>query len=242
MKIVIVRNKKEMAKKAALVIAETIRKKPNAVLELATGVTMIPLYKRLVRLYKRKEIDFSKVITFNLDEYAHMPYNNPESYHYYMNRNLFDKVNIQKINTHFPSSNGKEYENEIKKAGGADLSILGVGVNGHIAFNEPGSSFNSKTREVKLSKETLKSNSALFPGKKVPREAYTVGINTIMKSKKVLLLASGSKKSNAILEAVEKPVTEKNPASVLRRHRNVTFIIDKKAAKDLPEKDRYTLK
>jgi glucosamine-6-phosphate deaminase len=237
MKLIIVRNKKEGAKKAAEIIAQVVKKKPNAVLELATGVTMVPLYKKLVKIYRKGEIDFSKITTFNLDEYAHVPYNHPESYHYYMNKNLFDKVNIQKINTHFPSSNGKEYENEIKKAGGADLSILGVGVNGHIAFNEPGSSFNSKTREVKLSKETIKSNSVLFPGKKVPKEAYTVGINTIMKSKKVILLAFGKKKAEAIFDAVERPVTEETPASVLRKHKEAVFIIDKKAAIKLSKKN-----
>jgi glucosamine-6-phosphate deaminase len=196
MKLIITQSKKDAINKTAEIISDLIIKKPNAVLQLATGSTMIPLYNELVRLYKKGKIDFSKVSTFNLDEYAGLKFNDKESYHYYMNKYLFDKVNIQKCNTHFPYSNKKEYEAEINKHGGVDLAILGIGVNDHIAFNEPGSSFKSTTREVKLSETTLKSNSRLFPTiKKVPREAYTVGIKTIMKSKKIILLALGLKKS-----------------------------------------------
>ncbi len=234
MELIIKDNKREAVKKAASIISKLVKKKPNAILALATGSTMIPLYRELSSLYKKKEIDFSQVTTFNLDEYADIAFNNSESYHYYMNKNLFDKVNIQKCNTHFPSSEGKEYEEEIKEMGGIDLSILGIGVNGHIAFNEPGSSFKSKTREVKLSEKTIKTNSKLFPSiKKVPKEAYTVGIETIMKSREIVLLAFGSKKADAIADAVKSPMTKKSPASVLRKHKNTLFILDKKAAKKL---------
>src|SRR5271169_2025776 len=199
MELIITENKGKAIIKAAAIISELIKRKPNAVLELATGSTMIPLYKELVKLYKRNEIDFSKVIRFNLDEYADILFNDPESYHYYMNRYLFDKVNIKKHNTHFPSYNGKLYEKEIEEVGGIDLSILGIGINGHIAFNEPGSSFKSETREVKLSKETIKTNSRLFPNtKKIPGDAYTVGIETIIKARKIILIAFGSKKADAI--------------------------------------------
>lgn len=173
MKQIITKSKKEAVEKTAQIISELIKKKPEAVLQLATGSTMIPLYNELVRLYRKGEIDFSKISTFNLDEYAGLKFNDKESYHYYMNKYLFDRVNIQKCNTHFPSSNREEYEAEIDRHGGVDLAILGIGVNDHIAFNEPGSSFDSKTREVKLSETTLKVNSRLFPKiRKVPREAY----------------------------------------------------------------------
>ncbi|MFZ1970677.1 MAG: glucosamine-6-phosphate deaminase [Candidatus Nanoarchaeia archaeon] len=234
MNIIITKNKKEAVEKTAEIISELINKKPNAILQLATGLTMVPLYSELVKLYKKGKIDFSKVSTFNLDEYAGLNFNDKESYHYYMNKYLFDKVNIQKCNTHFPSSNKKDYEDEMNKKGGVDLTILGIGVNGHIAFNEPGSSFNSTTREVKLSETTLEANSKLFPTiKKVPREAYTVGLKTIMKSKKIVLLAFGSKKSEAITKSLKGPITRKVPASVLREHKNATFIIDKNASKGL---------
>lgn len=234
MELIIEKNKGDAVKKAALMIAKFIKKKPDAVLEIATGSTMIPLYRELVRLYKKGEIDFSEVSTFNLDEYADIQFNNPESYHYYMNKNLFDKVNIKKHNTHFPSYHGKLYDKEIKDVGGIDLGILGIGVNGHIAFNEPGSSFNSKTREVKLSNNTIKANSRLFPSiKKVPKDAYTVGIETIMESRKIILLAFGSKKADAIFSAVKEPITIKSPASILRKHKDAVFILDKKAARRL---------
>lgn len=234
MKLIISNDKKDAIKKTAAIISELIKNKPNAVLGLATGSTMIPLYKELVRLYKKGEINFYDVRTFNFDEYANIPFNDKESYHYYMNKNLFNKVNIQKHQTYFPSSNGEEYEKEIKNAGGIDLSILGIGENGHIAFNEPGSSFESGTREVRLSESTLNANSRLFPViKKTPREAYTVGIKTIMKSKRIILLAFGEKKADAISKTINGSINEKTPASILRKHKNSTFIVDKKAAKGL---------
>src|SRR5271157_1327756 len=207
MKLIISENKREAVKKTALAIKELIRNKPNAVLGLATGSTMMPLYRELVKLYKGGEINFYEVRTFNFDEYANIPFNDRESYHSYMNKNLFNRVNIQKHQTYFPSSDGKEYEKEIKNVGGIDLSILGIGENGHIAFNEPGSSFNSKTREVRLSKNTLKSNSRLFPSiKKMPKEAYTVGIKTILGSKRIIILAFGEKKADAIAKTIKGPI------------------------------------
>ena len=234
MRLIITKNKGEAIRKAASIISDLIKRKPNAVLELATGSTMVLLYKELVKLYKKGEIDFSQVITFNLDEYADIPFNDPESYHYYMNKYLFDKVNIKKHNTHFPSYHGKQYEKEIKEVGGIDLGILGIGVNGHIAFNEPGSLFKSETREIKLSEDTIKANSRLFPKiKKVPKDAYTVGIETIIKSRKIILIAFDSKKAEAIANAVKGPITEKSPASILRKHKNSIFILDKKAAEKL---------
>ncbi|MDE1848853.1 MAG: glucosamine-6-phosphate deaminase [Nanoarchaeota archaeon] len=224
----------ECIRKAAAAISEIIKRKPNATLGLATGSTMIPLYRELVRLYKKGEIDFSRVRTFNLDEYADLSFNDKNSYHRYMNRNFFNKVNIKKLNVHFPASKGDEYEKEIKNSGGLDLVLLGIGTNGHIAFNEPGSSFNSRTRKIKLSDSTIKSNSRFFTSaRRVPEEAYTMGIKTIMRSRKIILLAFGTKKSNAVLRAIKGPITEKIPASVLRQHKDATFILDRKAAAQL---------
>lgn len=234
MKLIITKDKKEAARKVALIIAGVISKKPGAVFLLATGSTMIPLYKELVQIYRKNKIDFSRVKTFNLDEYAGLKFNDKNSYHAYMSRNLFDRVNIQKCNTYFPSSNGKRYDEEIKKSGGVDLCILGIGVNGHIAFNEPGSSFKSTTRRVRLSASTIKANSRFFSSmKNVPKEAYTVGIKTIMKSRKIILIAFGTKKADAVCKTVKGKVSEKVPASALKNHKNTILVIDKNASKKL---------
>jgi len=210
---VIVEDKKRAIEIAVLIIERLVQKKPNAVLGLATGKTMIPLYKELVSHYKTGKIDFSKVRTFNLDEYAE---NN--DFHDYMKENLFNKINIKKENTHFPSLNTEAYEKEIKKSGRIDLCLLGIGENAHIAFNEPGSSFNSKTRKV-----------IILNRKKV----YTMGIKTIMSSRKIILLAWGKKKAKAIHDSLKSPISEKIPASVLRKHRDATFILDKPASSKL---------
>jgi len=210
---VVIEDKKRAVEIAVLIIEKLIQKKPNAVLGLATGKTMIPLYKELVSHYKKGEINFSRIKTFNLDEYAE---NN--DFHDYMKENLFNKVNIKKKNTHFPSFNTEDYEKEIKKARGIDLCILGIGENAHIAFNEPGSSFNSKTRMVIILKR---------------KKAYTMGIETIMKSKKIILLAWGRNKAKAIHDSLKREISEEVPASVLRKHKDATFILDKPAASKL---------
>lgn len=210
---VVIEDKKRAVEIAVLIIEKLIQKKPNAVLGLATGKTMIPLYKELVSHYKKEKIDFSKVRTFNLDEYAE---NN--DFHDYMKENLFNKVNIQKENTHFPSFNTENYEKEIKKARGIDLCLLGIGENAHIAFNEPDSPFNSKTRMVITSNR---------------KKAYTMGIKTIMSSRKIILLAWGRNKAKAVYDSLKDTITEKIPASVLRKHKDVTFILDKSASSKL---------
>ncbi|MDD5700037.1 MAG: glucosamine-6-phosphate deaminase [Candidatus Nanoarchaeia archaeon] len=213
MKVIIAKSRKEAVKRAASIFLGAVKRKPHAVLGLATGSTMIPLYRKLVQLYKKGEIDFSKIKTFNLDEYTRS-----KIFHKYMNKHLFSKVNIKKQNAHFPSSNTKDYENEIKKAGGIDLCILGIGKNGHIAFNEPGSSFQSITRKV------ITADS---------RHAYSIGIKTIMSSKKIILLAFGKEKANAVFKSLRGDVTEDVPASVLRKHKDAAFILDKAAASKL---------
>ena len=230
MRIIIVKNKKESVKKAVLIISNVIKKKPKSVLGLATGSTMIPLYKELIKKYKKNEIDFSKINTFNLDEYVNLKENNKRSFHYFMNKYLFNHINIDKNKIHFPNSDFKRYEKEIKRLGGIDLQILGIGKNGHIGFNEPGSSFQSKTRRIKLSDDTKKSNYKSFKlFRNAPKYAFTMGIKTIMDSKKIILLAFGKGKADAVAKTLNGKITTEVPASVLRKHRDIMFIIDKKA-------------
>ena len=220
MRIIVVRNEKQAAKKVAFIVSSIIRKKPNCNLGLASGRTMIPLYKELVE----RKLDFSKVKTFNLDEYIGLK-NNKKGFHSFMDKNLFNNVNIKEENVYFPEN--KNYDGIIKKSGGIDLQILGIGKNGHIGFNEPGSSLKSKTRKVKLSKETKKAN-------KVGMDyAWTAGIKTIMDSKKIILLAFGREKAGIIKKTLEEKITKDIPASFLRKHKNIAFIVDKDSAKKL---------
>lgn len=236
MKIIIAKSKKESIKKVVSIISSTIKKKPTSVLGLATGKTTVPLYKELVKKYKKNKINFSKVSTFNLDEYSNLSENDKKSFHYFMNKYFFNHVNINKKNIHFPDSNFKKYEKMIFASGGIDLQILGIGHNGHIGFNEPGSSFQSKVRKIKLSKDTKKFNSKFFrQSKNVPKHAFTMGIKTIMNSKKIILLAFGKEKAEAIAKTIDGKITTKVPASILRKHKNVLLIIDKKAARKLKQ-------
>jgi len=240
-KFLVVKSEKDVAKEAAKLLCENIKKKPNLVLGLATGETMKPFYKELVKHYKKHHFDFSKVKTFNLDEYYPINNNSKNSFKHFMEKNLFQYVNIKKKNINFLSGENKnykkqcaEYENKIKSSGGIDIQILGIGVNGHIGFNEPGSSFKSITRRVKLSDKTRKINSKYFPSLNlVPKHALTIGIKTIMSSKKIILLAVGDKKSYAIRKSLSKKISNKFPASILRKHKDVEFIIDYKVAKDI---------
>ena len=234
MKLLVFKSKKEAVRKACSEVQNLISRKPNAVLGLATGGTMVPFYKELVKLCKKGKIDLTKVTTFNLDEYAGLNHSDKNSYHYYMNKNFFSKVGITKSKTNFPSVSGSDYDKKIKRAGGLDLCMLGIGRNGHIAFNEPGSSFKSRTRKVELTGDTIKANSRYFKTvSRVPREAYTMGIATIMNSKKIILLAFGEKKSSAIARVMKGKVSESVPASILRRHKDATLIANSRAASQL---------
>jgi len=241
MKVIIVKDKEAMGKKAAALIAADMATKSPYVLGLATGSTPLPLYAELVRLYKAGKLDFSKVITFNLDEYVGLKPTHSQSYRYFMNKNLFNKININKANTFVPDGMAKdieahceEYEDLIDKAGGIDFQVLGIGRNGHIGFNEPGSSLASRTRLVKLSKETIQDNSRFFRRlSDVPTKAITMGIGTILESRKIMLLATGENKADAVAKAIEGPVTASVPASALQLHPDVTFILTKDAAKNL---------
>lgn len=251
MEVIIKKNYDEMSKEAAKIVAEEMRKKAkmNAPfkLGLATGSTPIGLYKELIRMHKEEGLDFSTVITFNLDEYVGLAPDHEQSYRYFMNENLFKHVNINPKNTHVPDGLAKdveahceEYERMIKDAGGIDLQILGIGRDGHIAFNEPGSSLASRTRMVALAEETIIDNSRFFKSiDEVPKCAITMGVGTILEAKKIVLLANGKGKAEALAKAIEGPVTSEITASALQLHPNVTVICDEEAAVNLKRKDYY---
>lgn len=239
MKLIIARDYEEMSKKAAQIIAEEIKKKPNLVLGLATGATPVGTYRELVKMYKNGEVDFSRVITFNLDEYLGLSPDDERSYHYYMYSNFFDHVNVKPENIHIPNGVAEDideecrrYDEAIEKAGGIDLQLLGIGVNGHIGFNEPGDELLTDTHVTNLAPDTIKANARFFESiDQVPKKAITVGLGTIMKAKKIILLASGREKAKIMAELLdEDAVSTKVPASFLLLHRDVTIIMDEDAA------------
>jgi len=242
MEVVVKENYEEMSKLAAQLIAEVVRKKPRSVLGLATGSTPVGTYKELIRMHKEEGLDFSQVVTFNLDEYVGLPPTHPESYRYFMNENLFNHINIRKENTFVPEGMAKDipafckwYEEKIKEIGGIDIQLLGIGANGHIAFNEPGSSLGSRTRIKTLTEKTRKDNSRFFNNdiNQVPKYAITMGIGTILEARRIILLANKANKADAVAAAVEGPITAQVPASALQLHPNVIFIVDKEAASKL---------
>ncbi len=233
MKIVIVNNAKDVGERAASLVAQATKERPNLILGLATGKTMIPFYRGLIKLYRKKKVSFAEVKSFNLDEYIGLKSRDKGSLRYFMEKNFFSKVDFKKENVHFLDGRAKNkkrecenYERQIKKSR-IGLQILGIGRNGHIGFNEPGSSFKSKTREVFLSESTRR--------KKIPRKALTMGISNIMNTKEIFLLASGREKAEIIHRVLHGMISEDVPASVLQKHRNVVFILDKKAARQLEE-------
>ncbi|KXG74728.1 Glucosamine-6-phosphate deaminase 1 [Fervidicola ferrireducens] len=239
MKLIIARDYEEMSKKAAQIIAEEIKKKPNLVLGLATGGTPVGTYRELVKMYKNGEVDFSRVITFNLDEYLGLSPDDERSYHYYMYSNFFNHVNVKPENIHIPNGVAEDideecrrYDEAIEKAGGIDLQLLGIGVNGHIGFNEPGDELLTATHVTNLAPDTIKANARFFESiDEVPKKAITVGLGTIMKAKKIILLASGREKAKIMAELLdEDAVSTKVPASFLLLHRDVTIIMDEEAA------------
>ncbi len=250
MRVIVVKDPKEMGKRAAQLIVEDMKAHATYVLGLATGSTPLPLYNELIRLHKEEGLDFSTVITFNLDEYVGLAPDHPESYHYFMWENLFKHININPKLTHVPEGNipyqtpedikkiqevCDQYEQMIDDVGGIDYQVLGIGSNGHIGFNEPGSSLGSLTRIKTLSENTRKDNARFFDGNMdlVPQYAITMGIGTILKARKVVLLANGEGKAQAIKDALEGQVTAMCPASALQMHRYATFVIDEAAASKL---------
>ena len=247
MQVIIKKNYEEMSAEAANIIKDAIHQKPNLVLGLATGSTPIGTYSELIRMYEAGELDFSKVVTFNLDEYVGLPPSHDQSYDYFMRDKLFNHININPENIHVPSGIVKDfdsycqwYEDEIKKVGGVDVQVLGIGSDGHIGFNEPGSSLASRTRVVTLTSETIEDNSRFFEKKEdVPRFAITMGVGTIMEAKLCLLVANGEKKADPVSVLVEGPITSDVTASVLQMHPNAIVILDEAAASKLKRVDYY---
>ena len=247
MEIIVKESAEEMSKAAARVVARTLNSKPDAVLGLPTGATPLGLYRELVRMHKEGALDFSQVTTFNLDEYVGLTGNHPQSYHYFMYENLFKHINIPKQNIYMPSGTTDNYaafcawyEQRIRECGGIDLQVLGIGSDGHIAFNEPTSSLGSRTRIKTLAKQTVEDNARFFDSpEQVPVYAITMGVGTITEAHKIMLVANGSPKAEAVAAAIEGPVTSMITASALQLHRDVMFIIDREAAGQLKMLDYY---
>lgn len=248
MEIIVLKNAEEVAAVGAKLVSELLRVRPAAVLGLATGSTQLALYQKLVERYRSNKISFSKASSFNLDEYLGLPDGSSQSYRAYMDREFFNLIDIDKGNTHLPFCEeaenpvlvGPRYEQMISDAGGIDLQLMGIGVNGHIGFNEPSSSLSSRTRVKTLTKQTFMDNSRLFSKTEFqPKLAITMGIATIMDARKILLLATGENKAEAVRKMVEGPVSAMCPASILQMHQYVTVLLDEAAAARLENRAYY---
>lgn len=234
MKIVKVRDYEEMSQAACKIILDKVKEKKHLVLGLATGSTPEGLYRCMIHAYKEGKISFQHIVTFNLDEYLNLDQNHPNSYHYYMKKKFFNHVDIPKKNIHLLDGMAtnyiqeyQQYDEKIRRAGNIDIQVLGLGVNGHIGFNEPGTSFISRTHVVHLDPTTRKTNSKFFRDiQDVPKKAITMGIANIMESKEILLLVSGKKKELALARLINGEISEQFPASILKKHQNVTIIAD----------------
>ncbi len=232
---------------AADIVATLVTRNPRAVLGLATGNTPLLLYRELIRRHREEGLDFSKVTTFNLDEYRGLPHDHPCSYHRFMWEKLFDHLNVPPPRVHVPDGMAEDvpeaceaYERAIVDAGGIDLQLLGIGTNGHIGFNEPSSSLASRTRLKTLSRNTIAANAGFFGGEsRVPRHVITMGVGTIMDSRRCLLMAFGEDKASAVAQMVEGPVSARLPASVLQLHPRTYVILDEAAASRLELGDYY---
>ena len=237
MRIICAKDYKEMSEMAADIIGAQVLLKPDAVLGLATGSTPIGTYEELVRRYEAGRLDFGKIKTVNLDEYRGLTRDNDQSYYYFMHSHLFDHININKNNTKVPDGMepdalkaGQDYEDIIKNYGGIDLQLLGLGNNGHIGFNEPGDEFIDKTHVVDLTESTIEANKRFFASiDDVPKQAYTMGIGSIMRAKRVLMVVNGKGKAEIVKEAFFGPITPKVPASILQLHNDFILIGDVEA-------------
>jgi glucosamine-6-phosphate deaminase len=245
MRVIVVENYEEMSKKAALMIASQLYLNPKSVLGLATGSTPVGMYEELIRLYESGEIDFSQAMSFNLDEYYGISKDKKQSYHSFMKETFFDHINIPEDKRFIPDGLAEDVENECRnydksiiEMGGIDIQVLGIGVNGHIGFNEPNINFEAKTHLVNLDEQTIKDNARFFDSiDEVPRQAISMGMKTIMQSKKIVLLASGKNKADAIQKTIEGKITSDLPASLLQIHKDVVIIVDKEAGEKLSRRD-----
>lgn len=237
MNIIRAKDYQDMSRKAADIISAQIIMKPDCVLGLATGSTPVGTYRQLIEWYEKGDLDFSRVSTVNLDEYRGLTHTDPQSYYYFMQENLFDHVNIDKAATHVPDGTNPDaadacakHEQIIKSLGGIDLQLLGLGNNGHIGFNEPGAAFEKETHLVELAESTIRANARFFASiDEVPKQAYTMGIRTIMQAKKILVVVSGEGKADIVSRAFFGPVTPEVPASILQMHPDVTVVCDEAA-------------
>ena len=238
MKIIRAKDYQDMSRKAANIISAQVIMKPDCVLGLATGGTPVGTYAQLVDWYNKGDLDFSEVTTVNLDEYRGLPKEHPQSYWYFMNENLFSKVNIDPAKTNLPDGTNLDtaaecarYNSIIHKLGGIDLQLLGIGPNGHIGFNEPGEAFELETHCIDLAPTTIEANKRFFDGNEalVPKQAYTMGIKTIMQARKVLVVANGKAKAQAVKDAVTGPVTPACPGSILQLHPDCILVADEEA-------------
>jgi len=247
MQVFIKKDYEELSKKAARIVASEFAKKENFVLGLATGSTPLGLYKELIRMHKEEGLDFSRVTTFNLDEYYGLAPGHDQSYHYFMFENLFNHINIDPKNVHIPDGLVKDvgafcrdYEKAILDAGGIDLQVLGIGGDGHIAFNEPGSSLGSRTRVKTLTEETIKDNARFFENAdEVPKYAITMGVGTVMEAKVCLFLAYVEKKADVVMQAIEGSITAEITASILQMHPHTLVVVDEAAGSKLKRKEYY---
>ncbi len=247
MEVIIQPNEEAAAALVARMVARDLRANPHLVLGLATGKTMERVYRRLVRLHEEEKLDFSLCSTFNLDEYVGLLHSDPNSYRHYMDHHLFNHVNVDPRNTHLPNGMAgdldeecRRYEAAIKRFGGIDLQLLGIGKAGHIGFNEPLSALRSRTRVKALTPTTLKQNAPMFGNEEnMPRRAITMGVGTILECRRCLLLATGASKAEVVAKAVEGPITSMISATALQLHARCSVIVDEEAASGLAEKDYY---
>lgn len=237
MKLIVCEDYNELSKKAAELVAKQVNEKHDCILGLATGSTPVGMYEELAQMNKRGEVDFEEVKSFNLDEYYPIDDDNPQSYHYFMKENLFSKINIKISNTHLLNGRTsdtikecREYDEKIAQSGGIDLQILGIGQNGHIGFNEPDDSLFANTHLTGLTESTINANARFFDSiDEVPKQALTMGVGSILKARKIILLASGASKQEAVLKLLDNAVSTDNPASLLKVHPDVVLICDKEA-------------
>jgi len=241
MRIIITKDFEDMSRRAAHILAGQLIMKPESVLGIATGSTPIGTYKNLISMYREHLISFEHAVTFNLDEYYGLDASSDQSYRYFMEENLFKHVNIKRENIHIPSGTCSDvkaecelYEESIRHAGGIDMQLLGIGRNGHIGFNEPDVKFEAVTHLVELDEDTILANSRFFKTiDEVPRKAISMGIKTIMHSKKILLLAAGKEKAPTVYHMIYGDIKPELPASVLQIHPDVTVLLDEAAAEEL---------